>query len=501
MAYPSTFDSLPANHQDSVDEFILAEHVNRLERTVNAMQSELGLSPKGGSASVKARFDGIDTTIAGLGGGGGGGTGVALIPTSTAQNTIAPTTNITGLTVKGSSAQTADVGAWFGKVGDANARVRITPAGIVHQNMDDVEAFVSGGGTGTSVPFRVQSAGSTQPFFRIASFGTLQWGAGGSSTPDLLLERGGVGNLHVPLGSMTSHTEQTDAAQPGGGVMAGGDLFYQRTTPTPQNVAHRGINSSVNYGTSSINAQGVVHGATIQYTVEGSNAALNEHAAHVVYFKYVNGHNANPGRAWMTDWNMHSPVTDAGVAARPNLWQGVTMFSGMYHASGPVSGKSYAYAAITKPGGGGGKGAGHDLIASHPLDVGFWVIGTSGSQDGTSSITQGYRRGIQIGGEGIAQTAWGAKSRIGTGIHLTDYDTIGIHFQAPYSGTNPYAIVADVGAGIIVANDGLSVPSITGVPDDAAYPGGTIRNGLLEVNTAGQLWFRAAGSWHLVTST
>ncbi len=72
MPYPNTLDNLPANHIDAVQELILAEHVNRLDRAVNAMQGELGLLPKGGFASVKARLDDLAAQITAITGTGGG---------------------------------------------------------------------------------------------------------------------------------------------------------------------------------------------------------------------------------------------------------------------------------------------------------------------------------------------------------------------------------------------------------------------------------------------
>src|SRR3972149_11852741 len=55
MAYPSTIDSFTTK-VDNVDD-VLAAHMNAVQTSIVAVETELGTLPKGSHASVKARLD------------------------------------------------------------------------------------------------------------------------------------------------------------------------------------------------------------------------------------------------------------------------------------------------------------------------------------------------------------------------------------------------------------------------------------------------------------
>lgn len=74
MAYPTSLDNLPTNRVDGLDAgddtpgstnvgTHAADH-NSANGAINAIEAELGLEPSGASATVRARLDALDTTVA-----------------------------------------------------------------------------------------------------------------------------------------------------------------------------------------------------------------------------------------------------------------------------------------------------------------------------------------------------------------------------------------------------------------------------------------------------
>lgn len=65
MAYPTTIDTMQTvTSAQTLAQAVHSDRHNEVATTINAIQTELGINPSGGSATVVARFDSLDTLVA-----------------------------------------------------------------------------------------------------------------------------------------------------------------------------------------------------------------------------------------------------------------------------------------------------------------------------------------------------------------------------------------------------------------------------------------------------
>ena len=159
-----------------------------------------------------------------------------------------------------------------------------------------------------------------------------------------------------------------------------------------------GLRSHVQWGSSTVNARGTGHGATVTVDVQGSAGGNNELAAYMGWMraKPASGTAADGVAShWFTDFSLHG-----NIGAQSALLNGITMLVNSHEAASPSRGPSSAAWFVTKPGQGGGAEDTHSTTATHPLDYLCALFGFGG--DVAQSTP---RRGAQVG---LAIGEWGS---------------------------------------------------------------------------------------------
>lgn len=226
------------------------------------------------------------------------------------------------------------------------------------------------------------------------------------------------------------------------------DYGFTATDLSSSSLVSTGVNSGMTFGTGGVGAVGTAHNFTADYVVQGNGNTNNEHCTYAAFLRSDIGTGftqttGTTGRYWLTDFNLHGPV-----GLQPNLLGGVSMFVNNYY-NGTATNGSFGMAVCTLQGSGGAASATHAAAATYPVDVGFAVVGHAGN-----GARQGFTKGIQVGG---TATGWfqSGTSRIGTGVHVRDFETHGLLINNRYSGATGPAITVESGSGpIIVGNTG-----------------------------------------------
>jgi hypothetical protein len=319
---------------------------------------------------------------------------------------------------------------------------------------------------------------------------------GASDNGNVVFENGGVkasqpgGTLTISNGGITAApdlTKSTSNPLVWSGTLANGfgvqpwhpvQLFcsYRRTATDPglggdgYTSAYRGVSSSFTYGSkgAGVTGFGTVGAFTGQVVVENCNDDHSEQAYLSGFVRYDNDITTNPGRvnggrAWMMDLNMHG-----AIGVRQGQLGGIVMFMNNYYRStdgtttSPTDSDSANLWVVTLPSGGGGipRPGSHASASTYPIDSGIAIAGGSGPP-ASPTASPGFNIGIRIGG---GRAPWGVtSSRIGKGIVIRDYETIGLEFPNRYSGSTATAIRVPPGCGEILAQGGLVTKTRAGL--------------------------------------
>jgi hypothetical protein len=269
-------------------------------------------------------------------------------------------------------------------------------------------------------------------------------------------------------------------------------------------VALHGVDSSIVIGTAGTPAYGTVEAFDAYMRVEDLNDVQSEQGLYVGFLNYAESTRAGShGRAWLTDLNLHTRI-GRQMAGIP----GASIFANKYDNAAPSqgNGSSSAMSIGCGQGGGGGGSTAHSNATTYAMQSAIHIYGTSGVLGASAAAkTNGWTRAIQIGNQGANSHLWDQATKVGTGVWITDYTDRAVHIHSPATGaTAPFALVADANAGMIVANGGLSIPSINGIPSDTSpiNYGANARNGLMCVSNDGDLlWVRIAGTWRAFAHT
>lgn len=233
-------------------------------------------------------------------------------------------------------------------------------------------------------------------------------------------------------------------------------------TASPLTLLYSPFKSTVTVGDGTHAAVGTTWGAGFQVAVVNNGNTGNEHAG--VFASVNDNSSATPGRLWLTDFNVHGPI-----ALQPNLLQGISVFANNYYNGQPSAQPSIGLAISTQAGTGGGTDAAHNAATTYPLSVGLQIMGKS-----TGGTTRGYDTGLQIGGSG---GGWNiAGSRVGTGLHIRDFDGNAIVIDNRITGNAS----ADIVATSLASTDQL-LGAFVGAeanPRLRMFHDGTIRNGV-----------------------
>ncbi len=263
-----------------------------------------------------------------------------------------------------------------------------------------------------------------------------------------------------------------------------------------------GVDCHLQYGDVGVPAIGTTEAFSAWTNVVDCNDTGSEQGLYVGFLRYEESTRAAPhGRAWLTDLNLHTRI-----GRQMQGIPGASIYANKYDSAAPAggNGSSSAMSIGCGQGGGGGGSSAHYASTTYPMQSAIHIYGRSGPLGASAaSATAGWTRAIMIGNAGAASHLWSQLTKIDTGIWITDYTNRAIHIQQPHSSaTAAFAIVADAGAGIIVANGGLSAPSKASAPVDGDY-GANARNGLLVVDSTAneRFWYRAAGRWHWIEGT
>lgn len=406
----------------------------------------------------------------------------------------------------------------FDASGGGSARVGFGATNIPDTAAGDIPAvFIPPGridvSNTTSRVFRAfNSAGTTneKPFFEIAVSGqTLFWGPGGTTAVDCSLGRysgsaAGVGilrstdtslsvpnlTLSAPTGNLpqahrfecrvgsqavpsTSTTLRSGQVIQFFGDMAGttwgqqsgwSNLWEWRNTTADHGDNMLGLRSTVYYGGSSspVASRGTVHAISgeVVVTAAGLNTITGDPGEQAAYFGIVRDDttgSAQSGRLWGMDLKMHGSRSSVANA----LFIGYTLFMNQYQSASPTMAPSNGL-SITTSSPASVDSAIHSGTQTYPIDTGISVVGKSGSSDGTTTVTQGFKVGIDVGGTDTAWTSGG--SRLGTGIAVAAYEDYGIRIWKRYAGS--------LGPSLSLSWTSASTASV--VPEDGIDFGGDV---------------------------
>lgn len=361
----------------------------------------------------------------------------------------------------------------------------------------NIMAFGPGGATTQDT--RVQRATYTSPLTG-ASLLSLDYSNTADATQPLLLTSTGI-RVTKPSGLWTHDATplevrsvfDSNAAVPQANIRAQAD--YRGTTGGARTVYSRGIESYNVFGTPTIQASGTGHAFTATVIIQRSNAD-SEHACYFGMLRYDSDLGSTQGgRAWLTDWAVHGAPD-----VQQQLLSGVNVVLNNRFNGSPSQSPSYAFAALTANGAGGGwDGKG----TVHASDVGFWVGGQSQDANGL-----GFYVGFKVGHGTHPRTGstltnafgWNfGASTVGKGMQLDDFTTHGVHVNSR-RGTAAVAVKTEVAAGPSQFLGGLQVPVKAGIPVDADFA--PVTDGLVVGDTSNnRLYIRLGGTWKFASLT
>lgn len=276
------------------------------------------------------------------------------------------------------------------------------------------------------------------------------------------------------------------------------ETYLGTDAATPQTNTYHGIESNVNFGEVGSPAHGTVHGSSTQVSIASSDHINNEHA---VYFGFLRNYSpATPGRTWFADWGLHG---SPGV--QPGLLNGPNMHINNHYNGSPSGGPSAGFWISTMQNAGAGLAAPWDTANTYPVDVGLGIVGTA-----THGTGEGFTKAIQIGGAG---TGWSVpSSKIGTGVHITDFVDYGINVAARFAGATGPSIRTAAGTGPVVINGDpipaavavFQVTSATDLDSLVRFKGSTASTALSVAlgNTTGEgKWFVAGSAGSFMVDT
>jgi len=218
---------------------------------------------------------------------------------------------------------------------------------------------------------------------------------------------------------------------------------YNGTNPnSPTTGMLQALQIEMHHGESGVAAVGSSGTLNMQNIITANGDNLNDH------YNVFSGLRAdigtgytqsggNVGNLWMYDNNLHG-----AIAVQPRL---LTLWSGVqnnYYNGSPSGAKSSIIALVTGPGNGGFLDSTHNAATTYAND---YALSIQGASTGTGA---GFTTAIRIGGTDAIWTP--ASSKIGTGLHLTDYVTNGILIASRFSGATGPAIAVDSTAGGVV---------------------------------------------------
>jgi hypothetical protein len=237
-----------------------------------------------------------------------------------------------------------------------------------------------------------------------------------------------------PLIEIRSFIQTTDATPPDYPTVKCTTHYRADDATDPLDLATTGLYTELYYGESAaLPAAGSALARTTTCRIQGSGGTAPKSNEICNDMGWMSANDGAPGSFWYTDFNLHGPV-----AVQSGGIGGVNMFVGNYYSGASSRYLNYCYAANTKPDSGGGINAEHTGVTTYKLDYGFAVQGYAGT---VASPARGFEVGVQVGGGGTAWCAPGQSSKIGTGIKLTDIESIGLDLNDPAtSASSPVGI-------------------------------------------------------------
>lgn len=257
--------------------------------------------------------------------------------------------------------------------------------------------------------------------------------SGKLSTETISIPRGNittVGGALTPTLEVSNTITTTDASPQNYPTANFISQYSAANSSSHFSVGTNGLQVELRYGVSpSDRAVGSALARTTTVKINGSGGTTprnNEIAADMGWIKAIAGEVAS---IWYSDWNVHGPV-----AAQPGFLSGINMFVNNYYNGSPSRGGSYAIGVQTCPNNGAGNNAEHSAVSTYKLDYGIAIAGFAGTQ---GAPIRGYEVGLMIGG---FDTNWlkslATASKIGTGIRLTDVESVGIDLNDPGTGAS-----------------------------------------------------------------
>lgn len=439
-------------------------------------------------------------------------------PTADAHNMITAPDSVAALSTRGEGKAAANYALEAFAGTETWPRIRLRNDGYLEFGSGTANTDISlGRGTGGAVTlFTPASPAAAQRFdihtglegfprVRISGEGSAPGGrvelGSGAAAPTVYFERG---NDSGSIGLITPSLKvQQDKAGTGPYPFQAFKVVtnYNRTDIADGSVGTAGIWNETNVGSAN-DVDGGCHGLHNQVVVTTYSGPNSEHTPQFSLLQYNNlgAAGANAGKAWLSDWNMHSAVTSGGTSSQHGSWYGHSVFSNYYHSTLAEDGPSYSFGAFTGQGKGGGASAAHLAHQTYPLGAAFLVLGRSGTTDEVT-ITAGWTNGLQIGNEDtVADGTWmiGEKSRVTRGILVSDFDTEGIKISTPYAGSTPRAINVVAAAGLSQFDGGISTKIKAGTFSDSDFIGTDV-DGEIGVNTTThRIEFRSGAAWRVV---
>lgn len=454
------------------------------------------------------------------------GVGTVKTTLSTAQ-TIQPSADVVALAFKAAAGSAAATPVVQVKDDDDSVRAEINSSGQVRSRRE---------GTGTP-NFQAFHTADTQPMWQ-QNGAVTSYGPGGATSPDVTVQRGTyVSQLTGSSLLSLDFVNASNAAQPL--TLTGTALRLSKATglnthdATPLEVRSifdvnaqvpqasirvqadmrnpsggettvytRGIESYAVFGSPTTVGSGTGHAFTGTVIVQRGSSG-SEHAVYFGMLRYENQYGSTSGgRAWLTDWAVHG-LEDA----QQSLISGVNMVVNNRYNGSPNRSPSYAFAAMTAPGAGGGWDGG----TTYASDVGYWVLGQSsaGSSAYGGNTQTGFHVAFKVGhgthprtGTPLAGAGgWDLGfTTVGKGMQVDDYIDTGIHVNSR-RGATAQAIRTETAAGASYFRGGLAIGSPkAGPPVDADYS--VASDGLLAIDITNlRLYCRVGGAWRYATLT
>lgn len=207
----------------------------------------------------------------------------------------------------------------------------------------------------------------------------------------------------------------------------------------PTELGSNGALNGISYGRPDRPAGGFANASTILVEVQGSEEPANEIGGCVASMQMGRGGDSAPtGTFWGCTYTLRGPVD-----RQPGALMAYTAVVQNYFDGSGSRSPNFGYAAVTRP----GIGDGADYYVpdpirfspTYPVDFGFVVCGDSGPYPTGGGI--GYRVAFQAGrgASPWAQPIEEWRSKIGTGVSVSDWVQHGVHVTPPHAEAEPGA--------------------------------------------------------------